>query len=1427
MATTKLATSHPAQAVGYPAQGRGSDGDGGVTAGNPLAGVGAVGAESNQLCENPLPGTSSRSVLGPKSNLQVPPSCRAQSKGPVGARGSAPHGPAPAAMAAPIRLKPRKFRFGTWNIQGRVDSSKKLKSHYAEQLQALEKIDLLVVTETHSLAFVCNKGTSVLCQSSISNEKASIALISRASHGWLCDDVRVLIPGYALLAHLTHRRSTKSLWFLCIYADNSKCHTSLTAFYSLLLSKLAAEIRSIPNWPGCFTASDWNFVEHPDDRAPRSLLPVPSAITRNFDKVKAICSMKDVAGPEPFPSGWTRAIQRAGHTYHTRLDRVYCPDTLWFPSDPISLPTLWSDHNLVWADCTLSCPRVQMAVPADRLPPVPKLDAQFWADTLAKYKALCQTDISLASWTAFKREILALGISSKHHLRRSKGNNWLAALRGDKLTQEEFDTALAWLNRGPCPKSSPNWRCPWPAATPSEVVPPWRTWPRWVPSPASPWFTTTIVPLVFPPPGLLPRPPVTTPASPDPDVIACAFARRMIARQAALHKKFAHMEARHTSEWFNQSANKEADKRGSRASISVEGLRLSDRHTATPILGEMVQIAWKYFYDLHTPEPASLARSLTQSRLLDDVSATYSGIPAPASYLSGPFTLAETPALLKTMHNTAPGPDGIPYGFWKGLSACVATHNKAHPQDVLPSFWSTFISLANDVKSHGSAHLCFKDANISMFFKKGNPTLAKNYRPISAMNMDCKMYTNLINNRLAPWAVTKLHPDQKGFVPGRLITDHTRLAYEVAHLADSTGTNGFLVSLDQAKAYDRVDQSWLLRVLCRMGVDPDLCNMILDLVSGCHSHVCINSGYSTSFSLRRGVRQGDPLSCLLYNFSIKPLAMRLCATLQGFSLLGLPPVKLMFYADDLNLFLCTREPLTPIKRCLDDACLAIGSLFNHEKTDIKPLGHPAFKEACFASQTMNGEALPGGYVLAPGLPLQVLGVWVGSPDMAKDHWSQLSSHISSISLQWTSISTSLPNRVLVAKSLMLSRCYWLLDGNSIPGPWLCRISNKIMRFVRGSFSRALYPYLEAPLADGGLNCPSLITRKAAYDLKFLGDLISSPYDTPWKAWTTKDLTRSTQRSPNEGTPSAAARDWTAFGVSQLSYELHPFLQKGHTRDAGLSPRLHSAMHSTRLVGIDTRCAFPSPAAKLSYPILNHPGISLQCSRNYCKLLSSKAISSVGDLISCPKRSRGLATKQKVSDILDWLSRTPWDPVTPPAPCHHKKISIWPDMPDTFGCVRAFTAPQSIVATHMHMRSSASKFSMAPYQPHLARPIIGPPAGHPDTINLWTDSLALDNGLETCTAGSSWVSDLYIHTSVSLSGIPLSNNIAEVAAIILALRSWPGYSLHIRTDSAFALKLVHRGLLSLEHEGWPDFPWLCRTTGPLALRLSALYQHLLY
>jgi Reverse transcriptase (RNA-dependent DNA polymerase) len=205
----------------------------------------------------------------------------------------------------------------------------------------------------------------------------------------------------------------------------------------------------------------------------------------------------------------------------------------------------------------------------------------------------------------------------------------------------------------------------------------------------------------------------------------------------------------------------------------------------------------------------------------------------------------------------------------QGSRASVSVQGLRRPTDVSSS------TSANWVRTTSSSQCGFKNANLSLFFKKGDPTLVSNYRPISSMNTDCKMYTNLINNRLSPWAAAKLHQDQKGFVPGRYITEHTRLATEVCHLSSRLGRNGYLVSLDQSKAYDRVDQSLLTETLSCMGLPDELVGMISDVLHQPKTRVRINSGYSDWFPLRRGVRQGDPLSCLLYDFSIEPLGMRL------------------------------------------------------------------------------------------------------------------------------------------------------------------------------------------------------------------------------------------------------------------------------------------------------------------------------------------------------------------------------------------------------------------------------------------------------------------------------------------------------------------------------------------------------------------------
>ena len=119
----------------------------------------------------------------------------------------------------------------------------------------------------------------------------------------------------------------------------------------------------------------------------------------------------------------------------------------------------------------------------------------------------------------------------------------------------------------------------------------------------------------------------------------------------------------------------------------------------------------------------------------------------------------------------------------------------------------------------------------------------------------------------------------------------------------------------------------------------------------------------------------------------------------------------------------------------------------------------------------------------------------------------------------------------------------------------------------------------------------------------------------------------------------------------------------------------------------------------------------------------------------------------------------------------------------------------------------------------------PTPGIQDMVSVWTDGSALDNGLESCIAGSAWTTEYYIEDSCRLVGLPVTNNIAEVAAVIMALKSWRNHDIHIYTDSTFVLHLMDGGLLAMERDSWPGLPWLYAIAP--AISYAALFQHLLF
>jgi len=1316
-------------------------------------------------------------------------------------------------------LTEEPFKLATWNMCGQGSRSAprdKAKMRLVEHLLTLEDIDVLILTETHTVSLPVSRQLQVLEQSGLAH-RAGVAIVVKAGSGWEVLHKETIIPGYVVIVNASHKTSRESLWVLSVYGDISKGQSSLVEFYERLGERLEAFVRrqARTHWGGCFAAGDWNFVEYARDRFPTAHPDrAPVRLLTAFNRIKALCSLTDTAGPDPAPPLWSYSKTTAHGRVYSRLDRIYRLALGWSAGDVVPLDTGASDHRLVMVPVYPRRPKIERAKPAPRLPSLEALNKaeKFWPAVLSAWDLLTtQGPVTLERWADFKKRTLDVGLMEVNAMKKASKKDWVAALKKEAVPPDMIMSAVAeanrqlWAARRPPARSEPKWQC----AVPAYEVPP-RASKHFIASAASPWQV-----LVRAPPHPSPR---------NSDAGALRFLRpekgksvadllkeRAIKLDSSTRAKWEKMARTHSSEWFKQSSNKELDERGSRASVSVEGLRRPTDGVARTDLAGMTDIAREYFVNLHTPEQTDRDRSAAQQALLEEVrlQCLRRPDPRPEDIAEGPFTEEEMKTLLSKMPNTAPGPDGIHYSFWKQLIKVLAA---LQGSDKPPkTFWPAFADLTMDIARRGSSRAGFKDTNISLFYKKGDPTLVSNYRPISSMNTDCKMYTNLLNLRLAPWAVAKLHPDQKGFVPGRLMNEHTRLASEVAHLCDATGTPGFIVGLDQAKAYNRVDQSWLLQVLVASGLPPSLILLISDLTGDCRSRVRINSGYSPYFILKRGVRQGDPLSCLLFNFSIEPLAIKLRQVVKGLSVPGLKPVKIMLYADDINLFLGREDSVPEISRCLTSVSRTIGSKFNMDKTDVKPVGPHDFQLACYARQDMDGPSIPGAHILPPADPLRILGVWIGSRDFATDRWEQIDKHVKKIILQWRAIGASARNRSILAKALMLSRCHFLMDGNGIPPSMLNRIGNRIMNFVRGKFSAMAYRTLEAPLAEGGLNTPSLAARKMAADLKFLSDLVTGDQKVPWKQWTWMDL-KSASTSSRAGT----------YGG------LNPFIQQAYTKPSLLQSRVSQAFLTARKFGLDMVCAAPSLAARMNTPILNHPALPRPGSQRFGKLLGLRAngVRKVVHLYA-PPALRGMGLKKTVSAMRELVHMSTWSPLRNlGAVGTHPSANVWPNMDGPLGCIRIFTAPRSIIVGRVvkdAFKRTRVRDYMVDYTPAT------PPAArraesiiYDRDIHVWTDRSAKDNGTDICTAGSAWVSDLQLQDAVLLTGAVLSNNVAEVAAVVLCLKAWRDAHIVIHTDSTFVLGLLKGGLLAMERDGWGDALRHLSRGPPVPLLQTLLY-----
>ena len=187
---------------------------------------------------------------------------------------------------------------------------------------------------------------------------------------------------------------------------------------------------------------------------------------------------------------------------------------------------------------------------------------------------------------------------------------------------------------------------------------------------------------------------------------------------------------------------------------------------------------------------------------------------------------------------------------------------------------------------------------------KKDRMLIKNWRPISLLTVIYKLACTVIAERLKPYLNNIVSEPQSGFIPGRCISDSTRLIYDLMFYTEKHHIPGLLMQIDFEKAFDSVSWKFLYNVLESFGFDNNFIKWVKLFNTDIKAYIIQCGFMSEPIPVGRGCRQGDPLSPYLFIL----IAEVLCSLInRSPHVVGLSIGKTMFkltqFADDTTLIL--------------------------------------------------------------------------------------------------------------------------------------------------------------------------------------------------------------------------------------------------------------------------------------------------------------------------------------------------------------------------------------------------------------------------------------------------------------------------------------------------------------------------------------------
>ncbi|KAG5885499.1 hypothetical protein JTB14_013517 [Gonioctena quinquepunctata] len=403
--------------------------------------------------------------------------------------------------------------------------------------------------------------------------------------------------------------------------------------------------------------------------------------------------------------------------------------------------------------------------------------------------------------------------------------------------------------------------------------------------------------------------------------------------------------------------------------------------------------------------------------------------------------------------NSAPGKDGIRYSAMKKLDpGCIvmtALYNKVLSLKDIPDSW--------------------RSASIVLIHKKGARDDPNNWRPISLCSCLYKLITSCLSIRISRWATSnnKISPTQKGFGQFEGCYEHNFTLQSILDTTRRKRKRCAVAWLDLANAFSSVPHRHILDSLEVLGLNRTALDLLKNIYETSTSTIKTAQGESRPFPIRAGVRQGCPLSPIIFNIALEPVLRIAINTNRGFKI-GDHDITVLAYSDDLVLTTETPEDLQNVLNRVGETAAYCGLTFRPEKCASLTLDC-RYRNIChMAEYRIQGNQFPA---LAEGQAYEHLGIPTGyhvdqSPEDTIDRMTfELERLDTSLLAPWQKIDA--------LSTFILSKISFVLRGCQVQKNPLKVLDKKVKKALKAWMNlpqRASPELLYVPMKKGGCSC---------------------------------------------------------------------------------------------------------------------------------------------------------------------------------------------------------------------------------------------------------------------------------------------------------------------------------------------------------------------